>query len=251
MKIGVIGLGMVGETVLHTMKFYHKWVKGYDKYKESDSFEEVCQADIIFLAVPTNSKNGRLDSSILNEVLENLVDVSYKGIVCIKSTVAINYLNEARRYPLRIVYMPEFLHERSRLSDFLSPDHVVMSGDDNDIEILKQAFPWIKKSKYWTVDDRTAEMSKLFINAFAAMKISFANEVSVLSNEIGADPVKIMEILRNNKRCAPEYTNPTLGPYDGSCLPKDTQELVNFSNKSIILRAVEEFNNKYKLEFKK
>ena len=56
MKIGVIGLGVVGTTIKCVMKFYHKKVKCYDKYKESDSFEDVCKMDVIFIAVPTNEK---------------------------------------------------------------------------------------------------------------------------------------------------------------------------------------------------
>jgi phosphoglycerate dehydrogenase-like enzyme len=35
MKIGVIGLGIVGETIYSVLKLFHGNVKGYDKYKPS------------------------------------------------------------------------------------------------------------------------------------------------------------------------------------------------------------------------
>ena len=246
MKIGIIGLGMVGGTVYHALKFFHEDVKSYDKYNPSDAFEEVLESDIVFVAVPTNEKDGRLDCSIVYDVLINLEKNNYSGIVCIKSTLGIFSLDAIRKLNLRIVYVPEFLHEKIRLSDFLSPDHVVMSGSLEDIEVIKKALPWIEGNKYFIVDDRTAELTKLVINAFAATKISFSNEVNNIANEIGADAKKVMEILRNNKRCAPEYTDPTKGPYAGACLPKDTRELINFSDTSILLKAVETLNESLK-----
>ncbi len=250
MKIGVIGLGMVGQTIFHVMKFFNSPVKGYDKYKPSDSFEEVLDMDIVFIAVPTNGKEGRLDCSIVRNVLEKLEKASYNGVVCIKSTVGINFLDDVKKFPLRIVYMPEFLHERNRLADFISPDHVVMSGEKEDLDILRQAFFWVDDSKFFFVDDRTAEVTKRVINAFAATKISFTNEIAMICHEVGANAEKVMEILRQNGRCAPEYTDPTKGAYGGMCLPKDMLELINFTNKSILLKAVEEVNENVKEDTK-
>lgn len=247
MKIGVIGLGVVGNTILTIMKFFHDDVVGYDKYKCSDSFENVCATDLIFVVVPTDGKEGRLDFSNVRDVLEQLEAYSYPGIVCIKSTVGVKFLDEARKFNFRIVYMPEFLHERTRLADFVSPDHVVMSGEKEDLSIIRKAFFWVDDDKFFSVDDRTAEVVKLAMNAFAATKISFANEIRRICDEVGADAEKVMEILRQDKRCAKEYTDPTRGPYGGKCLPKDTRELMNCTNKSILLKAVEEVNEKMKI----
>lgn len=252
MKIGVVGLGAVGNTILTVMKFYHDDVRGYDKYKPSDSFESVCKADLVFVAVPTNEKDGRLDCSIVNEVLDQLQTNLYPGVVCIKSTVGVKFLQEAREtHPnLRIVYMPEFLREKSRLADFVSPDHVVMSGKKEDLNTLRKVFFWIDENKFFDVDDRTAEVTKLAVNAFTATKISFTNEMKRICDEVGADAEKVMGILRRNRRCAPLFTDPTRGPYGGRCLPKDTRELIEASGSSILLKAVEETNEKVKREMK-
>ena len=76
MKIGVIGLGVVGQTIFHTMKFFHNKVIGYDKYKPSSSFKNVCDTDIIFVAVPTDENERRLDCSIIVNVLKKLEAIS-------------------------------------------------------------------------------------------------------------------------------------------------------------------------------
>lgn len=250
MKIGVIGLGAVGNIIFTVMKFFHDHVTGYDKYKCSDPFESVCATDLIFVAVPTDGKDGKLVCSNVRDVLELLEAQSYPGVVCIKSTVGVKFLDEARKFNLRIVFVPEFLHEKSRLADFVSPDYIVMSGEEEDLRTVRQAFSWVDDNKFFIVDDRTAEIVKLAMNAFAATKISFANEIKSICNEVGADAEKVMEILRQDKRCAKEYADPTRGPYGGKCLPKDTRELMNCTNKSILLKAVEEVNEKMKKEMK-
>jgi len=248
-KIGVIGLGVVGNTILTVMKFRYDDVRGYDKYKPSDSFESVCDTDVVFVAVPTRAReDGRLNCSIVRDALDQLETNSYRGIVCIKSTAGVKFLQEVRKlYPhLRIVYMPEFLHEKSSLADFVSPDYIVMSGKKEDLNNLRKVFSWVDDKKFFYVDDRTAEVTKLTINAFAATKISFANEMKRICKEVGADAEQVMEILRHDKRCAEEYTYPTLDPYGGKCLPKDTRELIRSVNVSILLKAVEETNEKIK-----
>jgi len=248
LKIGVIGLGVVGKTILTAMKFYYDDVRGYDKYKPGDSFENVCNTDLVFVAVPTNEKDGRLDCSIVRDVLDQLETNSYRGIVCIKSTIGVKFLHHARKsHPnLRIVYAPEFLHEKSSLADFVSPDRIVMSGKKEDLNTVRKVFFWVEDSKFFDVDDRTAEVTKLAVNAFAATKISFANEMRRVCEEVGADVEKVMEILRHDKRCAEEYTDPTIGPYGGKCLPKDTRELIRSTSVSILLKAVEKTNEEMK-----
>jgi len=248
MRIGVIGLGAVGETVLSAMKFFHGEVRGYDEYKPRDSFEDICDTDIVFVAVPTLEKMGRLNCTIVTDTLEKLEANSYGGVVCIKSTVGVGFLDQARKFNLKVVYMPEFLHEQTRLADFVSPDYIVISGDKEDLNTLKQAFFWISDDKFFVVDDRTAEIVKLAMNAFAATKISFANEIKNICEEVGADAVKVMKILSQDKRCGKEYADPTRGPYGGKCLPKDTRELINSVNGCVLLKAVEEVNEKMKRE---
>jgi len=248
MKIGVIGLGIVGETILHVMKFFHDEVKGYDKYKPSDLFVDICDTDIIFVAVPTNDKNGRLDCSMVIDVLEKLEANPYSGVICIKSTVGVGFLDKARKFNLRIVYMPEFLHERTRLADFVSANYFVMSGKKEDLNRVKEALFWVDDDKFFIVDDRTAEIVKLAMNAFAATKISFVNEIKKICDKVGADAKIVMEILRKDKRCGGEYTDPARGPYRGKCLPKDTRELMNCTKVSVLLKAVEEVNERTKRE---
>ena len=66
MRIGVIGLGVVGQALFETMKMFHEDVKGFDidPSKALNSFEEVLQTDVAFLALPT-PPNGSTNAELL------------------------------------------------------------------------------------------------------------------------------------------------------------------------------------------
>lgn len=251
MKIGIIGLGTLGETIYHAFKFYHKIVKGYDKYKQSDTFKEVIKANIIFIALPTALKGKRLDSSIVLNTLRKLEKEQYTGIVVLKSTLSLKDIEDIENLNLRIVYMPEFLHEKKRLQDFVRPKLVVIAGEEEDVNIvMNEGFYWLEEdTPIFRTDPLTAEVAKLVMNAFASTKISFANEVRRICSSLGVDPKIVMEILVREGRAAPEYTDPTKGPFEGKCLPKDLEELINCSDKSILLKAVKKVNEVTKKEF--
>lgn len=253
MKIGVIGLGAVGETIYKALEFYHKKIVGYDKFKPSDTFEEVTEAEVTFIALPTKQKGNRLDCSLVMETLKKLEKRKYPGVVVIKSTLSIDFIKEIEYLNLRIVVMPEFLHERIRLQDFVRPNLAIIAGRQEDVNlVMNEVFYWLeRKIPVFHVDYLTAVITKLVMNAFAAAKISFANEVGRICSCLGIDPRLVMKILASDSRASPEYTDPTKGPFGGKCLPKDLEELINCSDKSILLKAVKEVNEVVKKELHK
>ena len=250
MKIGIIGLGFVGETIYYTLKFFHQEVVGYDKFKSSNSLKEVMDTDVIFIALPTDGKDGRLDCSLILETLESLGKIKYPGVIVLKSTLSLDFINKIEKTNQRIVIMPEFLHQKIRLQDFVRPKVVVIGGKNEEIKVvMNEVFYWLEEQiPVYKVDFKTAVMSKLVLNAYAALKISFANEVRMICSDYGMDPKTVMRILVSEGRAASEYTDPTKGPFRGKCLPKDVEELINCSDKSILLKAVWEVNELVKKE---
>ncbi len=85
LKIGVVGVGMVGEALKNY--FEKKGIKPflYDKGKNLGSVEEVNQADVIFICVstPFNKEKG-FDLSFVEDVCHNITS---EKIIVIKSTV--------------------------------------------------------------------------------------------------------------------------------------------------------------------
>lgn len=249
MKIGIIGLGTVGKAIYEVLKLFYQEVKAYDTdpAKRKNPLEEVFETRVLFFTLPTLlNEKGRLDAKSITEYLEKLEAMNYKGLVIIKSTLPVEYLKTAREFDLRLLYSPEFLHEKTAKEETLNPPYVIASGSEQDFQEYLNVLHWVQAEKFYLVDDRTAEITKLAMNAFAATKISFVNELERICKIHGGDEEKVMKILRLDKRCGEEYSYPNRGPYGGKCLPKDTTELKNSTAGTFLLDAVEKANERTK-----
>ena len=242
---GVIGLGSVGWAVIHGLsdKFSYS---GFDIVGKYD-WKEILDTKIAFVCVGTPSDiDGRLDCTQVENVLLKLSKDNYKGVVIIKSTVRLGFFDfETSIFGnLRLVYMPEFLRERSSYTWFLHPDRFVYAGEEQDIEVVMEYFSEFSGVEKIITDFKTAELGKVAHNSFIATKVSFTNEIEAISKRFNADPAKVMQIVNSDRRVkSREHLTPGLGPYGGKCVPKDTDEL-RIASGSEFLNAVYSVNSR-------
>ncbi|BAI61021.1 hypothetical protein MCP_0949 [Methanocella paludicola SANAE] len=246
-EFGVIGLGSVGWSVIHGLSQYYSYA-GYDILNEY-KWEPILDTKIVFICVGTPLGNdGRLDCSNVREVIRKLFEDHYKGVVVVKSTVSIGFMDAATRdfLGIRLVYMPEFLREKNSYSWFIKPDRIVVSGKQKDIEEALSFFTWIEDAVIIKTDFRNAETGKLAHNSYIATKVSFTNEMEYICKSVGADAHDVMKIVSTDRRvmCS-EHLTPGLGPYGGKCVLKDMSELTN-STKSDFLISVRNVNDRCK-----
>ena len=245
-RIGVIGLGAVGKAFAHTMAWFHD-VVGYD-IKGDYSWERILETEAAFVCVSTpEDPVGRLDCRNVDAVLDRLTDGKFRGPITIRSTLRVGYMDDAsRRYPsLRLIYSPEFLRERSRFQWSVNPDRLVLAGDPLDLEDVRRLFAWIEDVPILIMSYKEAELGKLAHNAYIATKVSFTNEIEQMCKRLGADPVSVMSVVTSDRRVVSrEHLRPGLGPYSGSCVPKDTRELITAGGDMPLLRAVEQVNKR-------
>ena len=244
-KIGVVGsMGTIGSVVKHVFSYFYSNVIGYD-IKGEGSWQDIIDCDIIFICVPTPEKDGRLDCSIVEKILNDLSDM-FNDIVVIKSTVRIGFMDEMqKKFPeLRLVYMPEFLREKSAYQWFLNPDRIVIAGEKKNIEEVLEVFTWLENDiPILVMDFRSAEIAKLAHNAFIAVKVSFTNEIELICRRFDANPEDVMRVIWEDRRIKNSaHLRPGMGPYGGKCVPKDTRELINAYGNSIRSKAAEILN---------
>ena len=242
-KLGVVGLGYVGSALKHTLDFYYNCC-GYD-LNGNHEWNRIIATDVLFICVGTPERSGRLDGSSVEDVLLHLDTSGYLGIAVVRSTLPIGFMDKAtRRHPkLRLVYMPEFLRERSRLQWTMNPDRLVVSGKEADVEEVLSYFEWAEEAQVLRMKYRDAELGKLANNAFLAVKVSFTNEIEALCEEHGASPENVMSVIWSDRRVkSKDHLTPGLGPYGGKCLPKDVHELVNASKHGILIKAADLIN---------
>ena len=242
MKVGISGLGFVGNAIYKCLINKGIEVVIYDKYKEGGigSFKSLIDCDIIYIALPTyyNEKLKDYDTNAINETMDLLKKSYFKGTVLLKSTVTPGKVDSlSLEYNLNIVHNPEFLTARSAEQDFENQKHIVLGRSDNctknafnlALQFYKEYFPAATISECTA---KEAESMKLFLNSFYATKVQFFNEIYQLSNTIGIDYDKVKNLMLRNGWINPMHTN-VPGPdgqlsYGGLCFPKDTLALLNY-----------------------
>lgn len=245
-RIGIVGLGSVGHALMSVMRYFFD-TKGYDIIGEHD-WIPIVESDVVFVCVQTpESCDGRLDCSHVSEVLGRLSCSGYGGIVVIKSTLRVGFMDKASvNYPdLNIVYSPEFMSERNAFAWTANPDRIVLSGKKEHIDLVEQLYFWADKAERIKTDYRSAEIGKLAHNAYIALKVTFTNTMESICDSSSANANDVMKIVYTDRRVGNSaHLEPYKGPYGGKCVPKDTSELINaFGDQARLLKTADEIND--------
>ena len=151
-----------------------------------------------------------------------------------------------------VVSNPEFLKEGRAVSDFMTPDRVVVGAEstraERTMELLYKPFMMTRNRMLFT-DIATAEMIKYAANAMLATRISFMNEMANLCERVGADIDNVRRGIGADPRIGAKFLYAGCG-YGGSCFPKDVRALIatadRFGYPMPLLRAVDRINEAQK-----
>lgn len=246
-KIGIIGRGFVGSAVefgFSAQTGCNAQIKSYDKNpdKTIHTIEEtVNESDFIFLSVPTPSNpDGSMNVSILESALADIEFVNKKrdNIVLIRSTITPGTTSKlAKKFKkLNIVFNPEFLTERSAKFDFINQSRFILGGRKKYTARVAELFRWRFGETIPCIQTNyeTAEMIKYMNNCFFATKVSFLNEMKLLSDKVGVDWDTAVEGFVRDGRIGYSHLS-VPGPdgkmgFGGSCFPKDIQAMIHYGN---------------------
>jgi GDP-mannose 6-dehydrogenase len=208
--------------------------------------EALAAVEIAFVCVGTPSRaDGSLDTTFLERVLHQigrgLQDRKSPLTLVVRSTVlpgtvrrlALPILEHAAGRPAgdgyEVLFHPEFLRESCAVSDFDEPPKIVVgerqpkTGAQHLLELYTRIV-----APRWVTSYETAEMVKYTDNVYHALKVTFANEIGLVSQSLGVEADSVMEIFRSDKKLniSPAYFRPGFA-FGGSCLPKDTRALTH------------------------
>jgi len=193
-------------------------------------------AAFIVVAVGTPShQDGSADLSGVYDVIGRLARLNLRGAtVVLRSTVppgTSEWAADALRNNADVVYAPEFLREGCAVPDFLNPDRVVVGAESRLVaERYGDLFAHLSRP-ILTMSLRNAELAKGMSNAFLAMKISFANQVANLCDELDADALDVLDAVGHDRRIGRMFLQPGIG-FGGPCFEKDLKSLIHLSKNS-------------------
>lgn len=229
--------------------------------------EALEKTDICFIAVGTPmGEDGSADlqyvKAVAKQIGENMIHHMYvvdKSTVpvgtakIVKETIQTELTKRNSDLTFDVISNPEFLKEGHAITDFSSPDRIVI-GVDNDeaAEVMKELYKphMVISDKLIIMDIASAEMTKYAANAMLATKISFINEISNICEKVGADVNKVRKGIGSDSRIGFKFIYPGCG-YGGSCFPKDVRALVRtsrqFGYEPELLDAVDNVNIRQKM----
>ena len=239
MKIGVIGVGVVGTAIEQGFRDLGHIVKTHD-IKFNTRIENVLDTKIVFLCLPTNpDRRGECNTKPIFQVVRRLNHLKYKGIIAIKSTIIPGTYAELKKEfdEERMCHVPEFLREKFAYEDFTENHNVLVVGAPNyDVSRIVINCHGNYPKNVIEMKPEEAEFVKYFSNVFKAVKITFANSFGKICDEFDIDYNSVLKAfeLENVKETSYLKYSDELRGFGGMCLPKDVQALSKLvENKNI------------------
>jgi UDPglucose 6-dehydrogenase len=202
-----------------------------------DVSKVISECDVIFICAGTpQDENGKADLSQVEAITKEISRLSTSDkIIVIKSTVPPGtteqmeqFANKQKENSIKFsfVHNPEFLRQGKAVYDFLNPSRIVIGTSDNEaFHILDHLYAsW--NAPIIETDCRSAELLKYAANSFLAMKISYINMISQLSDQLGTNIDDIATGIGLDPRIGGDFLKAGIG-FGGSCFPKDLQAIEN------------------------
>lgn len=204
------------------------------------NLNDLNQCDFIILSYDTPvSDNDSCDLSILENSVNDLKKIMMNNSVLIVSSQSpAGYCSKLRdilkneNKSLELAYSPENLRLGEAIDCYLNPGRIIIGTDNIDTE--KKCISLFKNitDNISTMSLESSEMVKHGINSFLATSVVFANNLSDLCEEVGANIEDVISGIKSDIRIGKKaYLSPGIG-FSGGTLGRDLKVLEGVNNET-------------------
>ena len=263
MRVAIIGYGFVGKALEFGIKENVKIFKVDPSLGTEISDLVDFKPNVCFICVPTPMNNdGSQDTSILQKVIDDLLQYSISSLIILKSTVLPNYVDKFQKLIPDIVLNPEFLRERYANEDFINSKLIILGGTKESTKLAANFYKNYTncvETNYKHTDLASAALVKYSINTFLALKVTFFNQLYDVFSE--SHPLMnwedFVDIIATDERIGDSHMKvPGIDGkfgYGGPCFPKDCNALIAYSEDIgkpfELLKKSTEINNKIRKKY--
>lgn len=237
---GILGYGVVGKAT-HKSILWDKKIVIHDKSLDTN-LSDFKSCKTVFVCLPSDT------SSDVNRMIAEMQEVKKINQWCefvVRSTVPIGTCNRIQNLlGQAIYYMPEFLRDRNWRSDSVTRPWIV--GSD-----MRTMPTYLEGEKTILCSLEEAEICKMMSNAYASLRIVFANHFYDLAKNQEANYDTILQMLLATQHQDQNYleANEELRGFGGKCLTKDLDFILDsFKGSGLsetLLTAIKTDNNKW------
>ena len=213
------------------------------------------EADVYIIAVPTPhylKNNGMYypDISMIIDAINSIAPLLKKDdLIILESTSPVGTTEKIYKLILEntelnadqidIAYCPERVLPGNIFSELRKNDRVIGGINRESSEKAKELYSYICEGQFFVTNPNTAEMVKLSENAFRDVNIAFANELSMICDELDINVWELIHLANRHPRVNILEPGPGVG---GHCIAVDPWFLIsqniNESNLLITSRKV-------------
>ncbi|MCJ8238689.1 UDP-N-acetyl-D-mannosamine dehydrogenase [Peteryoungia algae] len=218
-------------------------------------------SDVFVIAVPTPFKDGNEpDLRFVEQASRSIADVLRPGsLIILESTSPVGttekmaaWLSELRpdlAFPhescaqpdVNVAYCPERVLPGSIITELVKNDRVIGGMTLECSSKARRFYETFVRGECFVTDSRTAEMTKLTENAFRDVNIGFANELSLICDQIGINVWELIRLANKHPRVSILNPGPGVG---GHCIAVDPWFIVHSApDVARLIRTAREVND--------
>ena len=222
------------------------------------AYKKLIPSDIYIIAVPTplvNSENGmpKPDISYVVGAAEDIAKkIKKNDLVIIESTcpvgttekiaTLISDISGIDKKFLNFAYCPERAIPGNTINELVSNDRVIGGLNKKSTSLSKEFYRIFSRGNILETNSQTAELIKLTENAYRDVNIAFANEMSIICDNLNVNVFELIKLANKHPRV--DILKPGCG-VGGHCIAIDPWFIAShLPSQTLLIQTSRNVNNR-------